>query len=209
MSDTYARIMRPAAPAAPGHAAVFDAAVSGFRAGLADAAGYGGEESFAVEDAPAPRRLAPYAVAAAATVQRDGAEVASGRLILLYDPDGQQGWPGVFRLVAYVRADVEPEVAADPLLGEVGWSWLTEALTSHAPDYQAESGTVTRVVTEGFGIKQDELPMTSFELRASWSPGDDPGDDDIAAHVAAWCACLAASAGLEPPGTLALPPGRR
>jgi hypothetical protein len=177
------------------------------------------------EDVPAPKRLAPYAMAIAATVQRDDADVAWGRLVLLYDPDGQQGWDGFFRLVAYIRADVEPEIAADPLLGEVGWSWLSEALDSHVPGYAVPSGTVTRVITEGFGAKRDELPLTGFELRASWSPAGpegltgftgskDPGNLgpgqgdldtlDLSAHIAAWCDCLSAAAGLEPPGTTAL-----
>jgi hypothetical protein len=168
------------------------------------------------EDVPAPKRLAPYATAIAATIQRDDADVAWGRLVLLYDPDGQQGWDGFFRLVAYIRAEVEPEIAADPLLGEVGWSWLSEALDAHVPGYTVPSGTVTRVITEGFGAKRDELPLTGFELRASWSPagleesGDTgPGQTDLAtldlsAHIAAWCDCLSAAAGLEPPGTRAL-----
>src|SRR5215472_10485177 len=170
------------------------------------------------EDVPAPKRLAPYATAMAATVQRDGADVAWGRLVLLYDPDGQEGWGGAFRLVAYIRADVEPEMAADPLLGEVGWSWLSEALDAHVPGYAVPSGTVTRVITEGFGAKRDELPLTGFELRASWSPtgpGSSGVDDidldtlDLSAHISAWCDCLSAAAGLEPPGTRALrPPGR-
>jgi len=179
----------------------FDAAVADFRSGLNEvSAADAGADHFEFEEAPAPRRLAPYATAVAATVYRDGDEVASGRLVLLYDPAGQQGWSGVFRLVAYVRADIEPEVAADPLLGEVGWSWLTEAL--EVPGCAAESGTVTRVITEGYGAKSDEPPTTGFELRASWSPGEDPA---LAGHVVAWCACLAAAAGLEPLGTRALP----
>ena len=173
------------------------------------------------EDVPAPKRLAPYATAIAATVQRDDADVAWGRLVLLYDPDGQPGWDGFFRLVAYIRAEVEPEMAADPLLGEVGWSWLSEALDAHVPGYAVPSGTVTRVITEGFGAKRDELPLSGFELRASWSPAA-PGDQgsaglnglgpgqsdlgtlDLSAHIAAWCDCLSAAAGLEPPGTRAL-----
>jgi hypothetical protein len=176
------------------------------------------DRDFLFEDVPAPKRLAPYATAIAASVQRDGADVAWGRLVLLYDPDGQEGWDGVFRLVAYIRADVEPEMAADPLLGEVGWSWLSEALDAHVPGYAVPSGTVTRVITEGFGAKRDELPLTGFELRASWSPagpGNSDADDrdldilDLSAHISAWCDCLSAAAGLEPPGTRALrPPGR-
>jgi hypothetical protein len=256
MSDTYARVMRPAdepskrratrsgtgrrsgeAPslaAAPSQAkrtpaggkgqraesagspaeATFAAAAAAFTAGREAQA----DRDFLFEDVPAPKRLAPYATAIAATVQRDGGDVAWGRLVLLYDPDGQEGWDGAFRLVAYIRADVEPEMAADPLLGEVGWSWLSEALDAHVPGYAASSGTVTRVITEGFGAKRDELPLTGFELRASWSPagpGNGAADDadldtlDLSAHIAAWCDCLSAAAGLEPPGTRALrPPGR-
>ncbi len=213
--------------------ATFAAAMAAFMAGR-DAQG---ERDLLFEDVPAPKRLAPYATAIAATVQRDGVDVAWGRLVLLYDPDGQEGWDGVFRLVAYVRADVEPEIAADPLLGEVGWSWLSEALDAHVPGYAVPSGTVTRVVTEGFGAKRDEVPLTGFELRASWSPagpaggqgrktskgskgskarggtktpaGGDLDSLDLSAHISAWCDCLAAAAGLEPPGTRALrPPGR-
>jgi Protein of unknown function (DUF3000) len=190
------------------------------------------QRDFVFEDVPAPKRLAPYATAIAAAVRRDDADVAWGRLVLLYDPDGQEGWDGVFRLVAYVRAEVDPEMAADPLLGQVGWSWLSEALDAHVPGYAAPSGTVTRVITEGFGGKQDESPLTGFELRASWSPVGPPGTGrggasgaaegarkgrggrgprtadldglDLPAHIAAWCDCLSAAAGLEPPGTRAL-----
>jgi hypothetical protein len=242
MSDTYARVMRPAdepsrrrsaragagrgpaaAPsltAAPSPSvqspaeATFAAAVAAFRAGSEAQT----DRDFLFEEVPAPKRLAPYATAIAATVQRDGADVAWGRLVLLYDPDGQDGWDGVFRLVAYIRAEVEPEIAADPLLGEVGWSWLSEALDTRVPGYAVPSGTVTRVITEGFGSKSDELPLTGFELRASWSPagpGNRPADGtdleaiDLASHISAWCDCLSATAGLEPPGTRALrPPGR-
>jgi hypothetical protein len=256
MSDTYARVMRPAdepgkrratrsgagrrSSAAPSLAAApaqvkrtpaaskkapaegartpaettFAAAAATFLAGRDAQA----DRDFLFEDVAAPKRLAPYATAIAASVQRDGADVAWGRLVLLYDPDGQEGWDGVFRLVAYIRADVEPEMAADPLLGEVGWSWLSEALDAHVPGYAVPSGTVTRVITEGFGAKRDELPLTGFELRASWSPagpGNSDADDrdldslDLSAHISAWCDCLSAAAGLEPPGTRALrPPGR-
>ena len=204
---------RPADRAESPAEATFAAAAAAFLAGRDAQTGPG----FSFEDVPAPKRLAPYASAIAATIERDGADVAWGRLILLYDPDGQEGWDGVFRLVAYVRADVEPEIAADPLLGEVGWSWLSEALDAHVPGYAVPSGTVTRVITEGFGAKRDELPLTGFELRASWSPtgpgyhADDHDLDtlDLSAHISAWCDCMSAAAGLEPPGTRALrPPGR-
>ncbi len=205
----------PAAAAAVSPAeAIFAAATAAFREGRDAQA----ERDFQFEDVPAPKRLAPYATAIAATIQRDEADVAWGRLVLLYDPDGQDGWQSAFRLVAYIRAEVEPEIAADPLLGEVGWSWLAEALDAQVPGYAAPSGTVTRVITEGFGSKSEEQPLTGFELRASWSPtgpgrsaadGTDLEALDLASHISAWCDCLSATAGLEPPGTRALrPPGR-
>lgn len=160
-------------------------------------------EDITIEEVPAPKRLAPHATAIAVTAHRDGDEVATGRLVLLFDPGGNDGWCGMFRLVAYVQADIEPEVAADPLLGEVGWTWLTEALDMYTPGYAAESGTVTRVITEGFGAKEEDLPLTGFELRASWSPegGTDLAALDLGGHVLAWYACLRSAAGLEPPGT--------
>ncbi len=191
--------------------ATFAAAVAAFLAGREAQR----RRDLLFEDVPAPKRLAPYAIAMAATVRRGETDVAWGRLVLLYDPDSQRGWNGFFRLVAYVRADVEPEMAADPLLGEVGWSWLSEALDARVPGYAVPSGTVTRVITEGFGAKQDAVPLTGFELRASWSPTG-PGHEngsagtgdldalDLSTHVAAWCDCLSAAAGLDPPGTRAL-----
>jgi len=190
----------------PGEDGVFLDAVAAFEAGQ-DAISEV-RDDIAFEDCPAPKRLAPYAAAVAATAYRDGVEAGTGRLVLLYDPDGQQGWTGTFRFVAQVHADVDPEMAADPLLGEVGWSWLTDALDLHAAGYSAASGTVTRVITEGFGAKEDEPPATGFELRASWSPAE---DDDLGGSVAAWCDLIAAAAGLpaQPPGTRALRPGGR
>jgi Protein of unknown function (DUF3000) len=171
------------------------------------------------EQQPPPRKLAPYAVAIGATVHepeagpRSGAghdpdaEIGWGSFVLLYDPAGQTGWAGPFRLIAYVRADLEPEIAADPLIGQVGWSWLTEALDARTTGYRQTSGTVTRVVTEGFGTKEGQPVATGFELRASWSPTI-PGaavpaaahqsPPDLDGHLAAWCDALCAASGLPP-----------
>lgn len=181
-------------------AAVFTAAARELAAGREQAAALRPELSF--EDVPPPRTLAPHAAAFAAAVQLGEADVASGRFVLLYDPDGQDGWAGPLRVIVYIRAELEPEVAADPLVGAVGWSWLTEAL-DRTGGYEAASGTVTRVVTEGFGAKAGEAPATEFELRASWSPvlPARPGTESglgLAGHVAAWCGALCAAAGLPP-----------
>lgn len=154
-----------------------------------------------LEDMPAPQRLAPYATAVMATVVRDDNELAVGRLIVLYDPERQHGWDGEFRVVAYIRAELEPEIASDPLIGGVGWSWLTEALESHRADYVAASGTITRAVSEGFGDKGADPATTELELRASWTPVD----AEISSHVIAWCDVLCQAAGLPPAGVASLP----
>ncbi|MBB4935928.1 hypothetical protein FHR32_000233 [Streptosporangium album] len=160
-----------------------------------------------LEDIPAPQRLAPYSAAIGASVYRDDDELAVGRLIMLFDPDGQRGWDGQFRLVAYVRADMEPEITEDPLLGPVAWSWLTESLDAHGAGYTAAGGTVTRAVSEGFGNKAEDPVTTELELRASWSPLE----EDLSSHVAAWCdlMCLAAGIPPLPPDVATLPPRRR
>jgi hypothetical protein len=192
-----------------GAAPAFAAAVAALEAGRDAVAEVRDDLDF--EDWPAPKRLAPHAFALAITAYRDGEEAGTGKLVLLHDPAGQEGWTGTFRVVAQVHADVEEEMAADPLLGEVGWSWLTEALDLHASGYGAPSGTVTRVITEGYGAKADESPSTGFELRASWCPADDEIEDEVCGAVLAWADLLAAAAGLpaQPPGTRALGPRGR
>jgi hypothetical protein len=167
------------------------------------------------EEEPPPRRLAPLAYAVAATVVAEPAEdteVGWGKFVLLFDPAGQPGWDGKHRIIGYVRAEIEPEMTADPLVNEVGWSWLTEALDARTTGYGMISGTVTTVVTQGFGSKEDEPTSTGFELRASWSPViSDDGSAALDGHVAAWCDVVCAAAGLPPaaPGVAALRPPRR
>jgi hypothetical protein len=216
-------------------AATFRSAVSDLEAGLDQQRRERPEIAF--EKQPPPRKLAPFAAAIGATVHepeagpRSGAgpgsqfahdpdaEIGWGSFVLLYDPAGQTGWAGPFRMIAYVRADLEEEIAADPLIGQVGWSWLTEALDARTTGYRQTSGTVTRVVTEGFGAKEDQPVATGFELRASWSPAT-PGlgipveahraPPDLDGHLAAWCDALCAASGLPPlpAGVSALRPPR-
>ncbi|MQA96393.1 MAG: DUF3000 family protein [Streptosporangiales bacterium] len=160
-----------------------------------------------IEEMPPPRRLAPYAAALEATVLREDDELADGKFLVLYDPEGTRDWPGPFRVVIYVNAELEPEIAADPLIGSVSWSWLGEALDAHGAAHHTISGTVTRAVTEGFGEKADRPTSTELEMRASWTPED----EDLSGHAAAWCDVLCSVAGLPPvpPGVATLPPPRR
>jgi hypothetical protein len=153
-----------------------------------------------LEGLPAPQRLAPYAHALGGIVSRDGEEVATGRLVLLHDPAGHEAWGGTLRLVTYVTAELEPELAADPLLPAVGWSWLTDALSAYEAEYTAIGGTVTQTTSTRFGELAGPPSAADLEIRASWTPLT----DDIAAHLESWCALLASTAGLPPPGVTAL-----
>ncbi|MFF9394279.1 DUF3000 domain-containing protein [Streptomyces griseoluteus] len=152
-----------------------------------------------VEPTPAPQRLAPYAHALEAVVLDGEQELADGRLVLLHDPAGHDAWRGTFRLVTLVRAELEAEMAADPLLPEVCWSWLTGALQSRGLTYGEPSGTVTRASSHYFGGLSERPPASQIEIRASWTPLEGLGGvPDTAAHLASWCDLLAQVAGLPP-----------
>lgn len=161
------------------------------------------------EQMPAPQRIAPFASALSADVTVDGDDVGTGRIVLLHDPAGNDAWAGTFRCVAYARAEIDPEMANDPLLGEVGWSWLVEALEAHGAEYSSPSGTVTKVSSESFGSMADEDTTAQLEIRASWTPVGDPVFD-MAPHVEAWAELLCTAAGLPPvPEGVASMPSRR
>ena len=103
----------------------------------------------------------------------------------------------MFRCVTYARADVDAEMVADPLLTEVGWSWLIDALNRHDADFEAPSGTVTAVSSRAFGGMEGEPPRAEIEIRASWTPVVTTGDD-ITRHLMGWSELLCATAGLPP-----------
>ncbi|MCL2541710.1 MAG: DUF3000 domain-containing protein [Nocardioidaceae bacterium] len=159
------------------------------------------------EEMPAPQRIAPYAAALSADVTLDDEEVATGRLVLLHDPAGNDAWEGTFRCVAYCRAEIDGDLATDPMLADVGWTWLMEALEAHDAAHVASSGTVTRVATESFGTMADEPGNAQIEIRASWTPAD---PEDLTSHVEAWGELLCTAGGLEPvPDGVAVMPSRR
>ncbi len=157
----------------------------------------------------APPRLAPWSWAV--HVEADAGRPAtddldepdtSGRLILLHDPAQPEGWQGIFRLVCFVQARLEPGQLGDDMLAGVGWSWLTEALDAHDAVYSALGGTVTQTSSVRFGNRVD--PGSSgreddVELRASWTPGN-----DLRRHADAFCELVASAAGLPPVGAVAL-----
>ncbi len=161
-------------------------------------------------EVPAPQRIAPHAVALTADVLSrvdDEEELASGRFVLLHDPEEPDPWGGPWRAVTFARAELEPEFASEAALGAVGWSWLTDALDDRGLQYAGEAGTVTRVVSESFAGLADRAPTVEMEVRASWTPlGTNIGE-----HLLAWSDLLCTIAGLPPlpEGVVALPGPRR
>ncbi|MEV5970102.1 DUF3000 domain-containing protein [Streptomyces sp. NPDC051921] len=160
-----------------------------------------------VDPTRAPQRLAPHAYALEAAVVDGEDDLADGRLVLLHDPAGHDAWKGTFRLVTLIRAELEPEMASDPLLPEVCWSWLTGAMEARGLAYGEASGTVTMAGSHYFGGLAERRPATQIEIRASWTPKEGPaGVPDTGTHLAAWCDLLCQVAGLPPsvdpaPGT--------
>jgi hypothetical protein len=167
-----------------------------------------------IDTVPAPQRLAPWTYAISAEVtphdlrtqcstheprETDRAPVVTARLVLLHDPDGQQAWDGVLRLVIYVRAELDDELAGDPLLPEVGWSWLTEALELSGARFTALGGTVTQTSSARFGDIAGPPRSHDIELRASWTPCN----AELTEHANAFCALLVTAAGLPPVGVSA------
>jgi hypothetical protein len=150
-----------------------------------------------VEEIPAPAKIAPFAVAISAEVELNDEELGSGRLVLLHDPAGSASWDGDFRCVTYARADVDPEMVTDPLLTEVGWSWLIDALERNQAEYSSPSGTVTAVSSRSFGGIADDPPRAEVELRASWTPIVTSAADMVR-NLQAWSELLCLTAGLPP-----------
>ncbi|WP_231498833.1 DUF3000 domain-containing protein, partial [Gordonia alkanivorans] len=174
---------------------------------------------------PPPQRLAPYSYAVGAEVRppddpdvvpTDSQGTAFGRLILLYDPAGQDAWNGTIRLVAYLQAEVEAALAMDPLLPEVAWSWLSDALgvpvgesstpaspngTAHRIEVTALGGTVTSTTSVRYGDIAGPPRAHQLEVRASWTALTAEG---LNGHLEAFCEVLSSAAGLPPTGVTQL-----
>src|SRR5699024_10216506 len=167
---------------------------------------------------PAPARLAPSTWACTGESLVRDEELASGRLVILHDPAGQESWDGTYRRVALVQAQLEPEFAVESMLGDVAWSWVTESLELHDAEARELGCTATRVVSQSYGALASRPSTVDVEMRVSWTPeppeaaaaeeatppvpeesGDAEAEQiDLAPHFAAWTAMLAAAGGLPP-----------
>jgi hypothetical protein len=152
-----------------------------------------------VREIAAPSGIAPEAIALAGDIrpEADGVDspYGSGRFILLHDPDEPAAWDGSWRIVCFAQAPLESEIGTDPLLADVAWSWLMDALESRGASYHSASGTATKTLSKGFGLLAEEGEGAQIELRASWSPSG-----SLVPHVEAWAELVCMLGGL-PPGS--------
>ena len=181
MSDTSS----PPVPAA------FAAASAAVREALS-------RDDLAVSEIPAPGGLAPHALALAGDVVgasgRADAELGTGRFVLLYDESAPEAWGGVFRVVCFAQAPLETDLALDPFVADVAWSWLVDSLDAGGASRHSASGTATKVLSSGYGELAAQGDGAQLALRASWTPTS----TDLAPHVAAWSELICTLAGLPP-----------
>jgi hypothetical protein len=168
-----------------------------FVTAAADLAGFAWSAEVTAEPLPSPRGIAPYSAALEADLTDSQGFEATGRLILLHDPDGNPAWDGDFRLVTFARAPIDGETEFHPMRAHVGWSWLIDALNSHGAAFRAPSGTVTVATSTHFGGLDSQPSHSDLELRASWTP-DLPDGTGLTDHVAAWQDLLRMMAGVPP-----------
>ena len=155
-----------------------------------------------IEPIRAPQRLAPWSYALSAEIiDAEGDELASGRFVLLYDPDGAEAWDGELRIVTFATAELEADIANDPALPEVCWSWLTGALIDRRADHLAAGGTVTQTTSTRFGDLHGPRSVVSIELRGSWTART----TDLGPHLLGFLDLLCTAAGLPPEGISVLP----
>ncbi|MGV8845517.1 DUF3000 domain-containing protein [Tessaracoccus sp.] len=162
--------------------------------------------SLMVEEIGSPQRIAPHSIALSAEFERDDDVLANGRLILLHDPAGNESWGGTFRVVSYVRADVDLEMVADPLLPDVAWSWMIDALDQHGALHHHLAGTVTASYGKAFGDMEGSEDRAEVEVRSSWTPQLGDGDP-LTGHLSAWQDLLGMVAGTPvlPQGVVQFP----
>ncbi len=142
---------------------------------------------------PGPTRAAAFAVALSGSLAEPGDpehEIADGNFVVLYDPTDDGA--GTFKVVVMVRAELDAEMSIDPLLPDVAWSWLEEALARCTDNADGVGGAVTRTITTNHGRTHAQEGSVELELRASWAALS----PELGEHLHAWSQTLHSCAGL-------------
>jgi hypothetical protein len=155
-------------------------------------------EELSITEIASPDKLAKHSVALSANVNESasgsGATQGTGRFVLLNAETAQDGWGGNFRIICFAKSPLETDIGKDAQITDVAWSWLTEALRSRGAKYSHEAGTITRIISQGYGSIAGQSDHAELELRASWSPGD----ANFSSHLEAWQDLLCMMSGLPP-----------
>lgn len=168
-----------------------------FRLALVRLANAEKRQELTIEEIPAPKGLAAHAVALSAQLadsDHSHGHIATGRFVFLWDHNPQDAWVGNFRIVCFVKSNVEPEIAEDERIADVALAWLSDALRRRQAIGEAAAGTTTRIVSSGFGTLGAEPDHGELEVRASWSPTD----LNFSGHLEAWQDLLCVMAGYSP-----------
>lgn len=167
-----------------------DSLPADFAGALASLGEFVQRSNVVVHQIDAPDGLAKYSVAFSAHLENstslipggDEANQGTGRLVLLWDEPGQENWFGNFRVICFIKSSLEFEIASDASSSEIAWDWLTDALRARSAAYAAPAGTVTRVLSVGFGALEHQDHHAQIEMRASWSLKT----NDFLPHFEAW-----------------------
>jgi hypothetical protein len=103
--------------------------------------------------------------------------------------------------VVFARAELEHDVATDPMLQEVAWTWLLDAMSGAGAVGTHVGGTITVTSGASFGSMSDRPAESFVEIRASWTPVEIDGftvPETMDRHVHAWIDVMAQAAGLAP-----------
>ncbi len=143
---------------------------------------------------PAPKEIAPYALAFSAQVPNPADTPMNrgvGRLVFLHNPEEFDTWGSNMRIIAYGKSPLESDVAMQEDAANYWWEWLMRALDYRGAKYSHEAGTITRMTSTGMGALATDRENTEIEIRASWSPTE----DDLGSHLGAWQDLISGMAG--------------
>jgi hypothetical protein len=142
-----------------------------------------------------PRAIAPFATAAAVSVETSLEEPCQGKLILLHDPAGQIAWAGDLRCVTFITTVIDWETLHEQDRADEIWAWLVGALENQGARFSCPSGTVTVVGSTRYDGLEAQLSQASIEIRASWTPALDR-PEELTCHLRGWQEFLLDSTGL-------------
>lgn len=147
-----------------------------------------------------PAKLAAHSVAFAADISdehlSEHSDAGTGRFVLLHDETPHEQWGSNFRVVAFAKSPLEALIGADEMISDVAWAWLIEALTYRGAKFSNEAGTITRIISTGYGTLSNQGEHAELEMRISWTP-----DGDFSKHLEAWqdLLCMMSGYPLLPP----------